>query len=301
MSRDKQAPPERAERADKPAAALAPAERLGELAERCALAVTAAKGKIAETLALAEAVQELRKAVLPLVPRIRPLIGSPLGFRTDRDTSDKGPYPDAVVADVLVEAVGRGLRWTGNEFNVIGGRLYTTKEGYSRLVGELPGLSDLELTPAVPRMGDGGAVVKYKATWKLDGAAQSLEREIPTRLNAGMGADAAIGKATRKMLASVHARVTGSTHSFADSDAEDLEQAGAGSKASALAERLALAAPQTPMPGTEFRPAREPEKEPVGAARGSGPAPRAGHVPGVDDPGLDGPGELFPNGRGLPD
>lgn len=221
---------------EKKPAALVPAEKLNQLAERCRDAVALAKGMIAETFTLALAVQELRGAIVPLVPQIRPLVGTSLGFRTDRDTGDKPAYPDAVIADCLVEATARGLRWTGNEMNIIGGRCYTTKEGYARLVSDLPGLSDLELTPAVPRMGDGGAVVKYRATWKQDGKPMLIERDIPTRLNAGMGADGAIGKATRKILAAVHARVTGSLQSFADADAEDVEPS---SKAGVLAERMA--------------------------------------------------------------
>lgn len=259
--------------------ALAAPDRLAELAERCASLTAAAKGRIAETFALAAVVQELRGAVLPLVPSIRPLIGTPLGFRTDRDMSDKGPYPDGVIADVLVEASARGLRWTGNEINVIGGRLYVTKEGYTRLVAELPGLTDLELTPSPPRIaeGGGGAVVKYRATWKLDGVASVLEREIPVRLNAGMGADGAIGKATRKMLAAIHGRVTGSIQSLADSDAEDVEPNPRPTRTSALTDRLARRA--EPLP----------------------PAAPTDHIPGVGDPDHD--RALFPaqNTRGLPD
>lgn len=239
-------------------AALVPTEKLNELATRCQTAVMEAKGEIAKTFALALAVQELRSAVMPLVPSIRPLVGTTLGFRTDRDTSDKGPYPDHVIADCLVEATARGLRWTGNEFNVIGARCYTTKEGYSRLVADLPGLTDLELTPTPPRMSEGGAVVKYRATWKLNGAPQSMERDIPTRLNAGMGADAAIGKATRKMLAAIHARITGSTQSFADSDAEDVEDTKP-AKTPSLADRLGASRNTQPPP--RVLPESSPESE----------------------------------------
>lgn len=222
--------------------AVISADKLNELATRAQTAFLAATGAIAETLVVAAAIQELRTAVLPLVPRVLPLVGTQLGFRTDRDTGDKGRYSDQIIADVLVEAVARGLKWTGNEFNIISGRLYITKEGYSRLVHDLPGMTDLELTPSVPGMRDGGAVVKYKATWKLDGKAHSLEREIPVRLNSGMGADAAIGKATRKMLASIHARVTGSVHSFADGDAEDVTEGESKQpKADALADKMAAA------------------------------------------------------------
>jgi hypothetical protein len=196
-------------------------EKLNELARQCQDAIAQGSREIGTALVVAVAIQELRKAVVPLVPRIRPLMGTNLGFRTDRDTGDKS-YSDAQVADVLVEAVGRGLRWTGNEFNIISGRCYITKEGYTRLVSELPDLTDLELTPSVPRTQAGGAVIKYLATWRINGTKYNMTREIPVRLNAGMGADAAIGKATRKMLASIHARVTGSALSYSDSEGEEV-------------------------------------------------------------------------------
>lgn len=232
-------------------------EKLDALAKRAQSAFLAATGAIAETLVVASAIQELRQAVLPLVAKVRPLVGTQLGFRTDRDTSDKGAYPDPIIADVLVEAVARGLKWTGNEFNIISGRLYITKEGYSRLVHELPNLTDLELTPSVPGIRDGGAVVKYKATWKLDGKPSVLEREIPVRLNSGMGADAAIGKATRKMLASIHARVTGSVHSFADMDAEDLADETKTPKTTLLADKIETAAKNGKQPEAITVPANE--------------------------------------------
>jgi len=215
-------------------------ETLDSIAERVRGVVADAKGKIAEAFALGVAVNELRRMITPLVPHIRPLVGSALGFKTDRDTSDKGPYSDAVIADALIVAVARGFRWTGNEFNVIGGNFYGTKSGYARLVGQLPGLTDLDLAPGIPRMGDGGAVVKCVAKWKLDGAPMSIERDFAVRLNNGQGADAAIGKATRKLLAAIHARVTGSAHSAADIDAEDLDTQATGTgRAAALADKLA--------------------------------------------------------------
>lgn len=255
------------------ALAVPPAERLNELAAQAKeLALAAAEGELSKSLALAAAVGQLRDVVRALLPQIKPLVGTALGFRTDRDTSDKGPYPDAVLVDVLVEATARGIRWVGNELNVIGGRCYATKEHYIRAVRELPGLTDLEELPAVPRMGDGGAVVKYRATWRLHGKPQSLEREFPVRLNAGMGADGALGKARRKMLAAVHAKVTGSVQSEADADAEDLEKPEAARpKGAALADRLergaergAERAKELPAAAARAVPAGEPELDPDG-------------------------------------
>lgn len=239
--------PTHTDRDKKPAAgalATVPQQKLAELGDRLRGALAAANESIGESVALAAVVRQMREVVLPLVPSIRPLIGTRLGFRTDRDRGGKPPYDDATVADVMIEAVARGFRWVGNEMNIIGGNFYGTKEGYTRLVREIPGLTDLVLTPTVPRMSDGGAVVRYAATWNLDGKPDRIERDIPVRLNEGMGADGALGKATRKILAAIHGKVTGSIQSLADTEAEDVEPAAARpSKSEQLADRLAGAPP----------------------------------------------------------
>lgn len=172
----------------------------------------AASGSLVKSFALAKCVGELRAFIFQLVPAIRPLVGTHLGFRTDK------PYSDDVVADCLTEAVIHDVRWVGNEMNIIAGRMYRTKEHYTRKVGELPGLTDLDPVPSIPRLtSDGaGAIVHYKATWKLNGVPQTIDRDFAIRVNNGMGADAITGKATRKMLAAIHARVTGSAQSMVD-------------------------------------------------------------------------------------
>lgn len=200
---------------------------------------------------LAEGVALFRKAVRHVTSSLRHLAGTPLGFKTDEDRRGGGGtgYDDDTLAEALTEAILRGVSWVGNEFNIIKGRCYVTKEGYSRLVREIPGLTDLILIPGVPKGHDGGAVVPFKATWKLDGKPMSLERQIPVKLNAGMGADGAIGKATRKMLASVHFACTGSNQSGADVDADPADPADAPvipSRAADLRERLTAPAAAPP-------------------------------------------------------
>ena len=48
-----------------------------------------------------------------------------------------------------------------------------------------------------------------KASWKLNGTPDVMEAEIPVRINAGMGSDAILGKAERKMRARIYNRITG--------------------------------------------------------------------------------------------
>lgn len=191
---------------------------------------------------VSQGIQIARNLIGKLIADIRPLAGTPLGFRTDKDST--GGYADAVLVEACTEAVIRGVGWVGNEFNIIAGRCYITKEGYSRLVRNIPGLTDLVLNPGVPKMFDEGAIVPYSAAWNLNGKPQMFERSIPVRLNRGMGVDAALGKATRKMLASIYSRCTGSEQSAYDAEADEVEvvtQPAGPSQAEELKSRLAAA------------------------------------------------------------
>jgi hypothetical protein len=172
------------------------------------------------TFALANGMQALRNALTEDVVRrvFMPLQGSPLGFRTDKDKD--GGYPAGVVRECVMEAMIRGFHPVGNEMNIIAERAYFTKEGFDRKLAEFPGLTDLELFPSVPLQKEGGALVGYHATWKLNGVKDSLicdvvkvddqqiDRRIPVKVNAGMGADAILGKAKRKFLVRIYERVS---------------------------------------------------------------------------------------------
>lgn len=149
-----------------------------------------------------------------------PLMGSPLGFVTDLDKEppDKR-YPAHVVRDVIVEALLRGYMPVGNEFNIIAGRFYAAKNGLERLVREYPGVQRLILVPGVPTAAPNNtALVPYTATWIYQGAEMAIRCEvskdgedtrIPVRVNSGMGPDAILGKAERKMYWRILKRLTG--------------------------------------------------------------------------------------------
>lgn len=198
---------------------------------------------------MANAIGEIREALTDEVMNsvIMPLMNSKLGFRTDKDPArpawDKKtsryaspePYGVEIVRECAIEAILRGLPIVGNCWNIISAQTYVTKEGFWFLLGKrVPGLTDLKVLVGVPKMlkppGDArnasneeakGAVVSCSASWKLNGATDRVEREIPIRVNAMMGADAIMGKAERKVLAAAHAQITGTA--LGDADATELE------------------------------------------------------------------------------
>ncbi len=123
------------------------------------------------------------------------LQGNPLGFRTDKDTS--GGYNLAVVRDALISATMTGLMPVGNQFNIIGGRMYVTKEGFTYLLSQMQDLR-YSISPSVPEQHRDNAIVTTLVKWTYKGEEGEHTLTIPVRVNKGMGDDAVLGKADRK-------------------------------------------------------------------------------------------------------
>jgi len=197
------------------------ARRIDEIASG-AMELFKQAGSFEAELAVAQAVAALRAALSPeVMAPILSLMNSDLGFRTDRDPRriDRStgrpfePYPIEVVRECFIESRLRGFHACGNEWNILNGRFYACRNGFRRKLtdgGTFPGLADLRDWYDVPRLvGDKGAIVKCCAEWILFGRPDSLEREFPIRMRPGLGADAILGKAERKLLRAVHDRLLG--------------------------------------------------------------------------------------------
>lgn len=256
-----------------------------QTAGECALDRLGNLGSFERTFKLAAGMQELRELITDEMMRnVMQLMDTPLGFRTDHDpklTDRDGkpfePYPVAVVKEALIEATLRGLQPVGNQFNIIGQRCYITKEGFTHKLKELPGFAGLQITMSPPRVGaDGaGAIVQCVATWTMDGRPGRIECEIPVRINKGMGADAALGKAERKLKARIYAQITGSEQPEGDvEDVDNLRRVNEGKAAAGvdgLKERLREQQPEAGTNGqgkeaAQPTSAREPGKTATPAA-----------------------------------
>lgn len=185
------------------------------------------KQTFTQLFALAKAAGEI-KALLTdevMMTAIMPMMDlGDIGFCTDR--ADKEPYPVHVVRRVMLETILIGGKPWNNEINIVKSKTYRAKNYFVRKIREYPNLTDFIPSLSIPRMVQGGAAVDAKATWKLNGVPMSLERSglnaIPIKVNEGMGADAILGKAKRKLLASVYEMLTGSEHS--DGEVGDAEE-----------------------------------------------------------------------------
>lgn len=200
-------------------------QKLDELVEQYQIAKLSSLPPVQRTLELARGMYELRTLFTEeFVNRtFMPLRGTKLGFRTDRDNEPRDKqYSWEIVRDCIIDCLLRGFYPINNELNVIGGNPYYTKEAFDRVVPDFEGLSQLEITRGVPQPGsDNTSLVPMRATWLLHGRPHALiceletapggvqiDRRIPVRVNSGMGVDAVLGKAHRKLLARVYERLT---------------------------------------------------------------------------------------------
>jgi len=153
---------------------------------------------------VSQGIEELRKLLTPeYMKPIMAMQGTKLGFKTDK------VYDEKQVKECLIEAVFMGLQPYGNEFNIIGGNCYATKEGLGALLKKMKWLQ-YEIIPQLPRINSDktSAAIIMKIVWSIDGSQQQTrDIEIPVKMNQYMGTDAVIGKATRKARAWLYGKL----------------------------------------------------------------------------------------------
>ena len=156
---------------------------------------------------IADAIATLKETLTKeYMKPIMNLQGNKLGFKTDKDSS--GGYSEDVVKNCLIEAVLFGLQPCGNQFNIIAGSMYATKEGCGYLLSKVQGLQ-YDIVPELPRMQEKSAAIVMNIKWTLNGVSNAKKLDIPIKLNAYMGTDAVIGKATRKARKWLFDTITG--------------------------------------------------------------------------------------------
>lgn len=186
-------------------------------------------GGVLAALEVAEGIANLRALMdaQEIQARVKSLQDTAIGFRTDRGPGAKNrktgeplePYSWPVVRDAVIEAGLRGLQLVGNQFNIISGRFYGTKEGFEYLIRKLPQVSDFRPVVGVPASRPGGVLIECTATWQQSGKPTEYKVTIPVKSDDYSTADQLIGKATRKLLARCYAIMTG--NAVPEGDAAD--------------------------------------------------------------------------------
>ena len=145
------------------------------------------------------------------------LQNSPIGFMTDKP---QGGYDEQTVRQCVIQASMMGIDIIGNEFNILAGRFYTAKNGLKHMLRRIPGLMQ-NVTPGIPKMtAESTAIITMHLDWTYNGKHKEKDLTLPIRVNKGMGADAIIGKGTRKAYAWLYEEVTG--NSAMDGEVEDM-------------------------------------------------------------------------------
>lgn len=201
---------------------------------------------IRRTYGIATAVRALTSLLTPqAMEPIMALQNSPLGFLTDNRS---GGYSVDTVRTAYIQALIEGLDPVGNEWNILASRMYVTKNGMKHKLRNIPGLR-YSVRPGIPRnAGEKGALVPVHLEWSVGGEARQTDLEFAVKLNAGMGADALVGKATRKALAWLYEEVTG--NSVSEGEVGDSAPIDITPRATAQAVPQA-ADPQSPLPVME--------------------------------------------------
>jgi hypothetical protein len=231
--------------------------------EATAVYSDATSGSVVAALKSAIAIQSLRTYFDD--PGIRSAIvalqDSPLGFRTDRDPKIKKkdrdgsyksniPYEYEIVKEAAIEALLRGLQLVGNQFNIIAGRFYCTKEGFEALIKVAP-ITDFQLNIGVPKSSTGGVTVECSATW-IQEKTVSFAATIPVKSDQYSTADQLIGKATRKFLSRCYQQMSGKT--MPDGDSSEPAAQPLGGTAPSILEAAPTAAPATLQPSSSAAP-----------------------------------------------
>ena len=144
--------------------------------------------------------------------------------KAEADKDEKGGYPVQTVRQCVIEAGIMGLQPVCNQFNIIDGRCYVTKEGTGQLLANL-GIKYM-VTPGLTKISTPVAVQPMTIAWRDREGKQHKEtvdfavRYTEKMQAAGVGIDAIIGKATKKSRAWLIQLITG----LELADGDDVQQ-----------------------------------------------------------------------------
>ena len=150
---------------------------------------------------------------------IMALQGSRLGFKTDKDKD--GGYPTSIVKVCLIDAVLTGLQPTNNEFNIIGGNMYPTREGFGALLKNIKKLKytisyhDVKVAPDKKT-----AEITAKIKWEYNKEENEESITFNIKSNPYATVDALIGKCERKARKWLYNTINGTD--LQDADADDI-------------------------------------------------------------------------------
>lgn len=176
-------------------------------------------------------VTQLRQALTDGVVEqvFMPLMNTKLGFRTDKDPNRPvrqkdgsykapQPYTAQVVKDCLIDAICIGLLPTGNQFNIISGQMYPTKEGYTALLKRIGCKYFISVGQDGQKPEAPFAEIPCKINYEWQGEKGGYTFIATVKKDSYSSADQLRGKAERRAKKSLYEYLTGCD--FGDADEE---------------------------------------------------------------------------------
>lgn len=169
-----------------------------------------------------------------------PLMNSPLGFLTDRNPKAKKPrdaYDVETVRECVITALLAGLRYVGNEFNIIADRMMPVQAGWRRKVLEHPGVAEAEFIPGTSPKCEGGlakirigcrAVMSDGRVVELHDAAGQPGRVIAIGQREGDSLATWNGKAERRAWMALYHLLTGQRPGLLPAEDPETSEEGTG-------------------------------------------------------------------------
>lgn len=150
-----------------------------------------------------------------------PLMNTKVGFRTDRDGKPdrngrvKPLYDVPTVRDAIIDAAIIGLLPTGNQFNIISGTMYPTKEGYTVLLKKIGAKYVIDVQQDRSQ-NHAFAEFPCKITYSYNGEKNSLTINATVRRDQYSSNDQLRGKAERRAKKALYEYLTGTDYGEAD-------------------------------------------------------------------------------------
>lgn len=210
-------------------------------------------------------VQRLRNALTDGIMNavFMPLMNTTIGFRTDKDPNKPGkngrptPYDVNTVRDCIIDGICMGLMSTGNQMNIIAGRCYPTKEGYTALLKKIGCKYVISVGQDQQRPEAAYAEIPCKINFEQNGEPKGLNIIATVKKDSYSSMDQLRGKAERRAKKSLYEYLTGCDFGDADEDS--------GAPISATQQtRVTIQAPQQPQPSmpAPSQPAQAPQQAP---------------------------------------
>lgn len=153
-----------------------------------------------------------------------PLMGTRVGFLTDHDKEVNGkkpvPYGWETVRDCIIDAACIGLAPVKNQFNIIAGNMYPTKEGYTALLKRIGAKYYITTSGDKSQPTSQTAEIECKVIYETasDPVKKNFTYIAYPKKNAYSSLDQLKGKAERKAKKALYELITGIDLGDADED-----------------------------------------------------------------------------------